>query len=128
MPISTSRKDKQMTNGGPYLDIGIGGVQRNVSDISGVFNTSARLQIPRDFTPEHLRLAEVDLEIIAKKLRENAEEVRMLLQAFVDGRNSDVERQIKELGLTEADFQAQGGGIFVLVVVVGVLCCAGAAY
>jgi hypothetical protein len=118
----------EMIDDGPYLEIKLGGIRRNASDISGVFSRSAELQVPRDFPSEHLRLAQVDLEIIAEKLQGNVEEVRLLLQAFVEGRNSEVERWIKELGLREEDFQARGGGIFWAVVVVGVLCCASEAY
>jgi hypothetical protein len=51
-----------------------------------------------------------------------------LLRAVVSGRNTEVRQLTQELGLRESDFQEQGGGIFWAVVVVGVLCCAGAAY
>ena len=112
----------------PYLDVKVGGLRRSVSDVDGVFNRSARLDIPEGFPLDGLRRAQIDLEIVSEKLRENADDVQALLQAFVAGRNSEVERLVKELGLRESDFQGRGGGIFWAIVIVGVLCCASEAY
>jgi hypothetical protein len=117
-----------MSDAKPYLEVRIGGLRRNVADIDAFLSHSGHLEIPSDFPIEGIRRAQVDAEIVATRLRENADEVRELLQAYVAGDNSKVQRLIGELGLTEADFQEQGGGIFWVVVVVGVLCCAGEAY
>jgi hypothetical protein len=40
-----------MAESGPYLDVKIGGLERSVSDLDGLFNRSARLSIPQDFSP-----------------------------------------------------------------------------
>jgi hypothetical protein len=117
-----------MPDAKPYLEVRIGGLHRNISDIDALLSHSGRLEIPPDFPIEGIRRAQVDAEIVATRLHENAEEVRELLQAYLAGDNPKVQRLIGELGLTEADFQQQGGGIFWVVVVVGVLCCAGEAY
>lgn len=117
-----------MPDSGPYLDVKVGGLRRSASDLDGFLNRSARLEIPEDFPLDGLRRAQVDLEIVSEKLRENTDSVQTLLQAFVAGRNSDVERLVKELGLRESDFQRRGGGIFWAVVIIGVLCCASEAY
>ena len=117
-----------MTISEPYLDIMIGDLPRAVSDLKGVISRRARLDIPIDFPLEGLQRARVDLEVIGQRLRDNPDEIRMLLHAFVTGENGKVQRLIRELELTEADFQEQGGGIFWAVVIVGVLCCASEAY
>jgi hypothetical protein len=117
-----------MADTSPYLEIRIGGLHRSVSDIDALLSHSGRLEIPSDFPLEGIRRAQVDAEIVATRLRENADEMQELLQAYVAGDNSKVKRLIDELGLTEANFQEKGGGIFWVVVVVGVLCCAGEAY
>lgn len=112
----------------PYLEIKLGGLERRVSDLNARLSHSGRLEFPSDFPIDGIRRAQVDAEILGEKLRDSPEEVRALLQSFVAGRSSEAERLIKELGLTEADFQSRGGGIFWVVVIVGVLCCAGEAY
>ena len=112
----------------PYLDVTLGGIRRSVSDIETLLRHSGRLEFPGDFPLEGLRRAQVDAEIISNTLRENPDEVRALLQAVVTGRDKEARRLVTELRLTEADFQERGGGIFWVVVIVGVLCCAGEAY
>jgi hypothetical protein len=111
-----------------YLEIRLGGLRRRVSDIDALLSHSGRFEIPSDFPVEGIRRAQVDAEIIAAKLRDNVDEMRELLQAYLMGDNRTVQRLIRELGLSESDFQEQGGGIFWVVVIVGVLCCAGEAY
>jgi hypothetical protein len=117
-----------MPDSSPFLDVRVGGLKRSVSELQGVLNRSARLDLPEDFPLSGLRRAQIDLEIVSEKLRENADDVQALLQAFIAGRNSDVERLISQLGVRESDFEERGGGIFWAVVVVGVLCCASEAY
>lgn len=112
----------------PYLGIEVGGLRRNVSDLEGSFKRSVRISIPTDVPTHGLARAQVDLEILAERLRENGGDVLELLQAFLAGKNSEVERLVKGLGLTESDFQERGGGFFWVVVIVGVLCCASEAY
>ena len=108
----------------PFLDIKIGDLERNINGLDGLFSHSARIGIPTDFPLQGLNRAQVDLEILATKLRQNNTDVRMLLQAFVEGNNVEVDRLVRQLGLRESDFQEQGGGIFWAIVIVGVLCCA----
>jgi hypothetical protein len=112
----------------PYVEVRIGGLRRQVSDIDAILSHSGRLQFSADFPAEGIRRAQVDAELLASKLRENAEEMQMLLQAYMSGQGSEVQRLIGELGLSESEFQAQGGGIFWIVVIAGVLCCASEAY
>jgi hypothetical protein len=66
----------------PYLDIKIGGLRRSVSDLEGLFSHSARIGIPEDFPLQGLSWAQIDLEVLSEKLRQNANEVRLLLQAL----------------------------------------------
>jgi hypothetical protein len=112
----------------PYLELKLAGLRRQVTDISALLSHTGRLEFPSDFPLDGIRRAQVDAEILINKLRENPEEVQALLNAFVTGRNSEAQRLIHELGLTESDFQERGGGIFWLVVIAGVLCCASSAY
>jgi hypothetical protein len=117
-----------MESTGPYLEIEIGGLKRDVSDLEGVSRRSMRLRIPEDFPAYGLERARVDLEVLSEKVRERSEDIHELIRHFLAGRNSEVERLVKELGIREADFLEQGGGIFWVVVIVGVLCCASEAY
>jgi hypothetical protein len=112
----------------PYLEIKFAGLHRHVTDISALLSHTGRLEFSSDFPLDGLRRAQADAEILASKLRENPEAVRALLNAFITGQNSEAQRLIRELNFTESDFQEQGGGIFWLVVVAGVLCCASSAY
>ena len=112
----------------PYLEIKLAGLHRRVTDISALLSHTGRLEFPSDFPLDGIRRAQVDAEILINRLRENPEGVRALLNAFMTGQNSEAQRLIRELNLTESDFQEQGGGIFWLVVIAGVLCCASSAY
>jgi hypothetical protein len=112
----------------PYLEIKLAGLQRHVTDINALLSHTGRLEFPSDFPLDGIRRAQVDAEILANRLRENPEAVRALLNAFMTGQNADAQRLIRELNLTESDFQEQGGGFFWIVVIAGVLCCASSAY
>jgi hypothetical protein len=112
----------------PYIEVTLGGLERDVSDINTLLRHSGRLEIPREFPSEGIARAQVDAEILAQKLRENPEEMRQLVDAVIGGRGPEVQRLMSELAVAESDFQAAGGGIFWAIVIVGVLCCAGAAY
>jgi hypothetical protein len=112
----------------PYLEVKLAGLQRRVTDINAFLSHAGRLELPSDFPLDGIRRAQVDAEILVNRLRENPEAVRALLNAFMAGQNADAQRLIRELNLTESDFQEQGGGIFWIVVIAGVLCGASSAY
>jgi hypothetical protein len=76
-----------------------------------------RQGIPKQFTPQDLRRAQRDCEILATKLRDNPEDMTALLDAVLQDRGQDAVRMIKELGLGEEEITAQGGGLFWLVVI-----------
>jgi hypothetical protein len=117
-----------MHNDEPFLYVELGGIERHESGIRMVVKHSGRLEFPRDFPDDGLARAQADLEIVVQKLRENRSELRTLLQAVVSGENAEARRLIGALGLAEADFRAQEGGIFWAIVILDVLCCAEAAY
>lgn len=99
-----------------------------MTDLNTFMTHTGRFEFPPDFPPEGVRRAQVDAEIIATKLRDNPDEMRALLQAVGTGQGEEAHRLVGELGLTESDFQKQGGGILWGVVIIGVLCCASEAY
>jgi hypothetical protein len=117
-----------MSSSEPFINVEIGGIQQDTQGIQLSMRHVGRFNFPPDFPLDHLETARNDLELIAAKLRESPDRMQDLLRAVVSGRNTEVRQLTQELGLRESDFQEQGGGIFWAVVVVGVLCCAGAAY
>lgn len=73
--------------------------------------------------PETLDLerAARDAEILAGKLRDEPDRLREVLQAVKGGDKRSAVRGLKELGMSEEDFEREGGGLFWLVVIVVLL-------
>ncbi len=108
----------------PYIDVRIGGIKNPSGELDLTVGQYGRIAFPFELPDSGISKAHVDLEIISALLRDNPEGVRSIVQAVLSGDGAEVRRLSADMGLTESDFQAKGGGLFWAVVIVGVLCCA----
>ncbi|MFF1613244.1 hypothetical protein ACFVYA_36225 [Amycolatopsis sp. NPDC058278] len=81
-----------------------------------------RVRLPEQFAAEDIARMRTDFELLAKAMRDHPSEMALLLGAHCS-KDAAVSRRIAdELGLSEDNFKAQGGGIIWGVVAAAVLC------
>jgi hypothetical protein len=79
------------------------------------------IPLPTTFTEEHLARIRRDAEILASKLAEKPEVFAALLAAVTANQLDKGTEHLVELGLTEDQLKAEGGGFLWLVVAVVVI-------
>jgi hypothetical protein len=90
-------------------------------DLPLLANHIAQLQVPQQFSPEDLQRAQRDCEILAQKLRDRPDEMTALLEGIVKNKGQGMRHELENLGLTEDQARAEGGGFLWLIVLVVLL-------
>ncbi len=97
--------------------VGLAGVS---STSVGTFNLSidqlVRLAVPESFAAPEIAKVRRDCEILLERLKSHPEGFQDLMKLAKSGDLSAVHALAKELKLTESDFEKEGGGFFLLVV------------
>ncbi|MDP9372191.1 MAG: hypothetical protein M3Q65_06995 [Chloroflexota bacterium] len=86
-------------------------------DFATLLDNIGRLELPQQFSPEDLQRAQRDGEILAGKRRDSPTEMAALLTTIVQRKGHGTRQAVEQLGLTEEQVSAQGGGLMWLVVV-----------
>jgi len=109
----------------PHVVIGLAGFVQTVSDFAISTNRVLRIQLPQFFTSveglltsgEIMRIQR-DFELLARVSRQNPQRFAELLDASIQNRVDEAKGIARELGLTEEESQAHGGGILLGVVAI----------
>jgi hypothetical protein len=80
-----------------------------------------RLEIPESLSPADIRRAARDAKVLYERLTEHPKEMHELLSAVLKGDKKSAQGGIRQLRLTEADFEAEEGGLLWLVVLIVLL-------
>jgi hypothetical protein len=109
-------------NESPVALVSLRGLPQRVGDHSVQADLNYGLPLST-LTPESIVLAQRDFEIIAEKLQQNPGEILKIADALARGKMREGVDVATEIGLTEKDLMAAGGGFAFLVVavVVGIL-------
>jgi hypothetical protein len=81
-----------------------------VDELSASYHESFSLEVGA-VGPKEIKKALADSEIITKMLREHPKEMAAILNDFLAGRTEAAREAAVRIGLTEEDFQRQGGGL-----------------
>lgn len=87
----------------------------------------ARLAGPNSVTDQDITKIRRDCEIVAERLQANPEKIKTLIKSCMDGDLLTGNDVIRELKLTEEDFEREGGGFAWLVALLVLLIIAGSA-
>jgi hypothetical protein len=79
-------------------------------------------------TPEQMKVVLRDAELMTGLLRDKPDDMRSLLNDVVAGRTDAAKETARRIGLSEADFKGQGGGMWPWIAVVGIVILACAAF
>lgn len=79
-------------------------------------------------TPEQMKVVLRDAELMTGLFRDKPDDVRSLLNDVVAGRTDAARETARRIGFSEADFKAQGGGMWPWIAAVGVVIMACAAF
>lgn len=104
----------------PTAHFGLKGSEVTIDGIDVAYERSFQLQMPQQFTPEHMETIRNDFAILAETAASRPDEL-MALQNAVLTRDPAATRLADELGLTEAKMYAKGGGgVWVVVAIIAV--------
>lgn len=74
-----------------------------------------RVAAPKSFTNKDFTKLRRDCEIILERIKANPDKMQVLMKSAFAGNLPDAQAVAKELKLTEADFEKEGGGCFILL-------------
>jgi len=102
----------------PHGVVGLAGFQQTIGDFPISTNDVFRIQLPQQFTSEDLDRMQTDFQLLADVLRLQRNRFNDLLAARMQNQKEVATMIAKELGLTEEESQAHGGGILLGVVAI----------
>ena len=103
----------------PQAVVGLTGLETNIDGVAVSAERVFRLQLPDKFTAEQMEQVRNDLAILAQTATEKPEEW-MALQNAALARDPAAPRLARELGLTESQMVAKGGGLVLLVIAIAI--------
>jgi hypothetical protein len=98
-------------------DVCLSGFEEARGDFTTSHSQCRGLRLPEHFTPEHIKRAQKDCEILGEKLRTHPAEVTAILDSILANKFDHARRMAHEIGISEESFVEQGGGLLWLVVV-----------
>jgi hypothetical protein len=104
------------------VTIGVCGGTSRQSQFDVAPGRSVQINLPSEFSAEHVALASKDLEILLTLLSEKPNEMQQIVAAVSAGNFASAQELAKEIGLTESDFVDQGGGLLAVVIVIAIGC------
>jgi hypothetical protein len=101
--------------------LGLTGLHAVIDGITVTSDRMVRMDLPEAFTEGNLKTMVRDLEILTEAMRENPVDITSLHNSLVANDLGKAKQLASKLGLTEPQFQAQGGGyLWVVVAVIAV--------
>ena len=92
----------------------------DINSKSGSLNVSIdhaiRIAAPKSFTEKDLAKLRRDCEIILDRAKNNPDRMQAMMKLVFAGDLSGAQTIGKELKLTEADFEKEGGGCWILLI------------
>lgn len=102
------------------VTVGVCGSTSRQSHFDVAPGRSVQINLPDEFTADHVALASKDLEILLTLLSEKPGEMQQIIAAVSAGNFSSAKELAAEIGLTEGGFAEQGGGMLAIVIVIAI--------
>jgi hypothetical protein len=112
----------QTTIVGGTLEISLRGFLREVGGLQTAQDIAYRLGAPDVFTDQHLKTAQRDYEIVAEMIKDNPEKTRQVMNDVLRRNMESAAKGALELGLTEKQFIAKGGGFPIAIIIICIAC------
>ena len=96
--------------------VGIAGATKPLGGLGLSMDRVVNLELPEAFTTKDMARMQKDLEVMAGKLRDHPEDMRVLLHACVNNDLENARSIAAKHGISEKEFSKAGGGLLWLVV------------
>ena len=100
--------------------MGVTAGTQNQSEFEVAAGRSVHLEIPADFSNEHIELALKDLDILKDILGKCPSEFKQIVSAIEAGNFKDAQAIAKTVGISEEAIIQRGGGLWGLVIVIAI--------
>ncbi|PEG13116.1 hypothetical protein COO04_27245 [Bacillus toyonensis] len=107
---------------GSTLVVGIVGDPKPQSKFEVSSGKNARIEIPKEFTFDHVKLAKNDCEILSEILNHHPQEISKMVNSISIGKFSEAKAIANKIGISEENFIQKEGGMWGLVIVIAVGC------
>jgi len=102
--------------------IGVSGRTQAQSKFEVAPGRNVHVDLPVEFSANHVALAAKDAEILLSILKDKPKEVEEIVSAVGAGNFKETQKIAERIGITEDYFVKQGGGLFALVIVIAIGC------
>lgn len=104
------------------VSIGISGRTQAQSKFEVAPGRNVHIDLPAQFSAEHIALAAKDAEIIQGIFKDKPKEVEEIVSLVVAGKFKEAQKIAERIGLTEDYFVKQGGGMWAIVIGIAIGC------
>jgi len=104
------------------VSIGVSGRTQKQSKFEVAPGRNMHIDLPAQFSADHVALAAKDAEIIQGIFKNNPKEVEEIFSAVADGNFKEAQKIAERIGFTEDYFVKQGGGMWALVIGIAIGC------
>lgn len=104
------------------ISIGVTGLTQAQSKFEVAPGRNVHIDLPAQFSADHVTLAAKDAEILQGILKDRPKEIEGIVSAVAAGNFKEAQEIAKKIGITEDYFLKQGGGMWAVVVVIAVGC------
>ena len=104
------------------VSIGVSGRTQAQSKFEVAPGRNVHVDLPAQFSADHVALAAKDAEIIQGILKDKPKEVEEIASLVAAGQFKAAQKIAARIGLTEDYFVQQGGGMWALVIAIAIGC------
>jgi hypothetical protein len=104
------------------ISVGVSSQMQSQSKFEVAPGRNVHIDLPVQFSTDHIALALRDTEIIQAILKNKPKEMEAIMSSVTTGNFKEAQKLAEEIGLSEDYFIKQGGGMWALVILIAVGC------
>jgi hypothetical protein len=113
---------QQSQHGSASINVGVTSGTQHQSKFEVAAGRSVRLEIPTDFSSDHIGLAIKDLDILKDILTKSHKELPEIVSAVQAGNFEHAQQLATKIGISEDYFIQKGGGMWAVVIAIAIGC------
>lgn len=113
---------KQQSTRSASINVGVTSGTQHQSKFEVAAGQSVRLDIPTDFSNDHIGLAIKDLDILKDILIKSPKEFSEIVSAVGAANFKDAQAIATRIGISEDYFIQKGGGMWAVVIIIAIGC------